>query len=154
MKKTESSCQLKQNKERGYKMSESLKLTIPGSPEYIKIAKVAVGQAACLHGLDIEKTDDLQMAVGEACRLISCHGYSAWSDTYSVIFETNNDEMTVTVIDENGCHSLKKSERYRCLECPSEGDMGIKLLECVMDKVEITRAGEGCRSIKLTTKMK
>jgi serine/threonine-protein kinase RsbW len=135
-------------------MSESLKLTIPGSPEYIKIAKVAVGQAACLHGLDIEKTDDLQMAVGEACRLISCHGHSAWSDTYSVIFTADEEEMTVTVIDENECHSIEKAEKYRCLDCPHEGDMGLKLLECVMDKVEITRASEGCKSIKVTKKIK
>ena len=42
----------KQKKEEN-KMSEILKLTINGNPEYIKIAKMAVGQAACMKGLDI-----------------------------------------------------------------------------------------------------
>lgn len=135
-------------------MAECFKLTIPGSPEYIRIAKVAVGQAAALKGLDIEKTDDLQMAVGEACRLISCHEHSAWSDNYNVTFEADENEIVVTVKDDNDCHSLKKTEDYRCLDCPREGDMGIKLIECVMDNVEITRASEGCKSIKLIKKTK
>ena len=142
----------KQKKEEN-KMSEILKLTINGNPEYIKIAKMAVGQAACMKGLDIEKTEDLQMAVGEACRLISCHGHPCWSDNYCLVFEADDEKITVTIEDEKGSHTLEKVADYQCLECPHEGDMGVKLMECVMDEVEISRADVGCKSIKLTKKL-
>lgn len=135
-------------------MSEVLKLTISGSPEYIKIAKVAVGQAAAAKGLDIEKTDDLQMAVGEACRLISCHGYPGWSDYYNVVFQADETKITVIVEDDKGEHTLEKDLDHQCVDCPHEGDIGLKLIECVMDEVEITRADKGCRSIKITKNLK
>ena len=135
-------------------MSEILKLTIPGSPEYIRIAKMAVAQAASTEGLDVEKTEDLQVAVGEACRLISCHGYAAWSDTYNVIFQVEDEKITVVVNDETGNHSLAKNGFHQCVDCPNEGDIGIKLIECTMDEVEITRAEKGCRSIKLVKNLK
>lgn len=135
-------------------MSEILKLTITGNPEYIKIAKMTVGQAAATCGLDIEKTEDLQMAAGEACRLISCHGHPCWSDNYNVVVEADDEVITVTVEDEKGDHTLKKDADYQCLDCPHEGDMGISLMKCVMDDVEISRASSGCKSIKLTKKLK
>ena len=134
-------------------MSEVLKLTINGNPDYIKIAKMTVGQTACKCGLDIEKTEDLQMAVGEACRLISCHGHPCWSDSYSVRFDADDEKIQVIVEDEKGDHTLEKVADFKCLDCPHEGDMGLKLMECVMDEVEITRADTGCKSIKLTKKL-
>lgn len=134
-------------------MSEVMKLTISGNPEYIKIAKVAVGQAAAAKGLDIEKIEDLQMAVGEACRLISCHGYPGWSDYYNVIFEADEMKVTVRIEDDRGRHTLKKDLVHQCVDCPHEGDIGLKLIECVMDEVDITRADTGCRSIKIIKNM-
>ena len=132
------------------KMSEALRLTVPGYPEYIKIAKMAVGQIATMQGASIDTVQDVQTAVSEACRLITCHGHPCWSDCIDVSCHIEEGKLLINVADKDGSHSIEKDELHRCVECPQEGDMGIKLIEYIMDNVEITRANSGCRSIKIT----
>jgi hypothetical protein len=52
-------------------MSEILKMTLPGNPEYIRVTKSAVGSAAALAGFDFDCVEDIQMAVAEACKSIT-----------------------------------------------------------------------------------
>ena len=47
-------------------MGDLLKFSIPGKPEYVKIAKLAVGSAAGTANFNIEAIEDIEIAVGEA----------------------------------------------------------------------------------------
>ncbi len=138
----------------GDEMSEVLKMTIPGDPDYIKIAETAVCQAVGLHGMDMEKAADLKLAVGEACRLVTCHGFSGWSRSYDITCDITEEAVTVTVKDDLCAHDKKKDEECRCPDCPSEGDIGIKMIEVITDEVSISRAEAGCRSITLVKKFR
>ncbi|MGI6721259.1 MAG: ATP-binding protein [Anaerovoracaceae bacterium] len=129
-------------------MSEILNITVPGNPEYIKIIKMAAGSAASLEGFDIEKVDDIRMAVAEGCKAITCHGFEGWSENYKVILDMAEENLTIEIIDEVGDHKVEKVQRP-CLDCPNEGDLGIQIMKTIMDDVEIQKSENGCRSIKM-----
>lgn len=129
-------------------MSEVLKMTIPGNPEYIQIAKMAAGSAASLEGFDIEKVYDIRMAVGEACKTITCHGFEGWSDSYQLILDMAKPELTITIEDASCQHRVAKGQPP-CMDCPNEGDLGIQIIKSIMDDVEIIKSGNGCKSIKM-----
>lgn len=135
-------------------MSEVLKMTIPGDPEYIIIAETAACQAASLHGMDVERVSDLKLAVGEACRLITCHGFEGWSRSYDITCSIDEAAVTITVKDDLCAHDKKKDEKKRCPDCPNEGDIGFRMIEVITDEVSISRAEAGCRSITLVKKFR
>ncbi|MEA4921970.1 MAG: ATP-binding protein [Eubacteriaceae bacterium] len=129
-------------------MSGILEMTVPGNPEYIKIAKMAAGAAASLEGFDIEKVDDIKMAVGEACKAITCHGFEGWSENYQLAMDMAGKVLTIEVEDKLCKHQVSKGTRP-CMDCPGEGDLGIQIIKSLMDDVEIVKAGDGCRSIRM-----
>ena len=135
-------------------MSEVLKITVPGDPEYIKIAETAVAQAVGLRGMDMDRVNDVQLAVGEACRLVTCHGFEGWSRSYDITCEMEADAVKVTVRDDRCVHDRTKEDNRRCPDCPSEGDIGIKMIEVIMDEVSVSKAEQGCKSITLIKKFK
>ena len=63
-------------------MSDLLKFTVPGHPEYVKIAKMSVESAAAVAGFTVDDIEDMGIAVADACKLITCHGFDGWSATY------------------------------------------------------------------------
>lgn len=131
-------------------MADTLDIRISGSPEYIKIAKTAVGQLATTAGGGMDAVKDVQTAVAEACRIITCHGRPCWCETLRVICNVDEGVLTATIQEDENGNTLEKDDVHRCLDCPSEGDMGIVLMEHIMDNVEIIRADSGCRKIKIT----
>lgn len=129
-------------------MSEILNITVPGNPEYIRIVKMAAGSAASLEGFDIEKVDDIRMAVAEGCKAITCHGHEGWSESYCVAMEMGKQDLTISIEDARMKHDVAKGKRP-CLDCPREGDLGIQIMKSIMDDVSIVKGENGCRSIKM-----
>lgn len=128
-------------------MGDLLKFTIPGQPEYVKIAKLAVGSAAGIANFDIEAIEDIEIAVGEACKNISCHGFDGFSNFYEVECQIDENKIVITVSDERCEHSLKKSKKP-CLDCPNEGNLGIYIIKSLMNEVELVKA-ENRNSIRM-----
>ncbi|MEG0156312.1 MAG: ATP-binding protein [Anaerovoracaceae bacterium] len=129
-------------------MSEVLKMTIPGDPEYIKIAKMAVGAAASLCGFNFECVEDIRMAVGEACKCITCHGHDGWSESYNLTCHMEGESMSILVEDSLSGTRVAKGKRP-CLDCPNEGNLSVQIIRSLMTEVELINAGEGCKSIKM-----
>lgn len=53
-------------------MSDILQFSIPGKPEYVQMLRLAVGSAPAKTGLIWEQTEDIKVAVEEACNLLTC----------------------------------------------------------------------------------
>ncbi len=123
-------------------MGDLLKFLIPGKPEYFKIAKIAIGSAAGMANFDIQAIEDIEIAVGEACKNISCHGFAGFSNFYEVQCEIDPEKITITVTDCCGEHEIEKYKKP-CLDCPKEGDLGIYVMKSLMNEVEIIRADSG-----------
>ena len=119
-------------------MGDLLKFSIPGKPEYVKTAKLAVGSAAGAANFNIEAIEDIEIAVGEACKIITCHGFEGFSEFYNVECRIEPDQITVLISDTSRVHSLEKYKKP-CIDCPNEGNLGIYVIKSLMDEVEILR---------------
>lgn len=130
-------------------MTELLKMKVPGDPEYIQIAKMAAGSAASLEGFDIEKVEDIRMAVGEACKVITCHGSDCWSEYYQLSMEMKGDRLEISVADASGGVHNQTKKAKPCLDCPKEGDLGVHIIKTIMDEFEIDSKEKGYKSLRM-----
>lgn len=129
-------------------MGDLLKFSIPGKPEYVKIAKLAVGSAAGIANFNIEAIDDIEIAVGEACKIITCHGFDGFSDFYEVECRISDERIEILISDTSCTHSLEK-HRKPCIDCPNEGNLGIHVIKSLMDEVEIIKEKDRNNSIRM-----
>lgn len=129
-------------------MGDLLKFSIPGKPEYVKIAKLAVGSAAGIANFNIEAIADIEIAVGEACKIITCHGFDGFSDFYEVECRISDERIEILISDTSCTHSLEK-HRKPCIDCPNEGNLGIHVIKSLMDEVEIIKEKDRNNSIRM-----
>lgn len=129
-------------------MSDLLKFTVPGNPEYIEIVKIAVKSAAGKYGFSLEEIDDIGMAVGEACKLTTCHGFDGWSNSYDIELTIGDENFTILVKDDVCRHEIVKGARP-CMDCPNEGNLGLHVIKSLMDEVDIVREEGKKNSIRM-----
>lgn len=119
-------------------MSDMLKFSVPGNPEYVKIVKSAAQSAAGVANYSIEAVDDIGIAVGEACKLITCHESKCFCDHYEIECTMEEDRMQIIISDEFSNHGIEKYMKP-CMDCPNEGNLGFLVIKSLMDEVEIIK---------------
>jgi serine/threonine-protein kinase RsbW len=125
-------------------MTDLLKFSVPGKPEYVGTIRMAISCLANSVGFDIEAIEDIKVAVSEACTNAVCHGGSDTS-VYEVFCELEEDRIVVSVIDQSGGYDFNAYQEP-CLENPREGGLGIFIIKALMDEVDIiTEIGVGTR---------
>ena len=129
-------------------MKDVLKFSIPGQPEYIQTIKLAVGSIAGTADFSMEAIEDLKIAVAEACKNVTCHGFDGFSNMYEVTCELEEDKITILVADKAMEHGLEKTHKP-CLDCPNEGDLGVYVMKTLVDAIELNSESKDYRSIKL-----
>jgi serine/threonine-protein kinase RsbW len=115
---------------------DKVQFFIPGKPEYIKMVRLAVSALAVNAGFDVEKIEELKTAVSEACRHISCHGFAGYSTKYEVDCSVDKGYLEITVKDDCDEHSLEKMG-VKCRRCPEEGDLGVYVIQSLMNEVKV-----------------
>ncbi|MCL1983093.1 MAG: ATP-binding protein [Clostridiales bacterium] len=129
-------------------MPDVLKFSIPGKPEYVQMVRLAIASIAGTANFDVDAVEDIKVAVAEACKTVSCHGFDGFSNTYEIICEIDENSMLITVADAQSGHDLVKANRP-CSNCPNEGDMALAVMESLMDKVEVIAGKVGNESVKM-----
>ncbi|MGI6727102.1 MAG: ATP-binding protein [Anaerovoracaceae bacterium] len=125
-------------------MTDILRLSVPGKPEYVGTVRMAISCLANSVGFDIESIEDIKVAVSEACTNVVCHGRKE-SGEYEVCCELCKDRIVVSVIDHAGGYDVNTYQKP-CLECPKEGGLGIFIIQALMDEVNIfTEIGSGTK---------
>lgn len=127
---------------------DQLKFIIPGKPEYLTTVRLAISSLAVEAGFDFDEVEDLKTAVSEACKNVSCHGFAGFSDKYEIIVNIEPKRMEITVKDDCDEHTLKKTH-FPCRKCPQEGDLGVFVIESLVDEVEFTRSEENRKIVRL-----
>lgn len=135
-------------------MTEMLKLTLPGHPDYISVVKIAIGVAGRRQNLNIEEIHDLQTAVVEGCRLVTCHQFEKWSNSYDITLNCDEKQLIIEIRDVSGVHDIEKVNEKKCLCCPDEGNVGLNVIQYIIDEVKIEKVDKGCKSIKLIKNLK
>ena len=112
------------------------------------MVRLAISSIATTAGFDLDAVEDMKTAVCEACKNVSCHGFEGFSDKYEVECNVEKGRIEIIVKDDCDDHTLEKSSKP-CQNCPSEGDLGIFVIESLMSDVEFGRGEDGRKSIKM-----
>ena len=128
---------------------DRFKMTIPGRPEYIRTAKLAVESIASIGGFDYDTLEDISIAVGEACKCITCHNQVFYSATYELSAVMGEQALTIKVVDGSPGHQIPKKGEL-CQDCPREGDLAMEIIRAIMDDLEIVRGDDGLSAIIMT----
>lgn len=117
-------------------MTDILKFSVPGKPEYVGTVRLAISSLANCAGFDIEAVEDIKVAVSEACTNVVCHGNPNREECYEVACEVGNGRIIISVIDRAGGYDITK---YKCpaIDHPKEGGLGIFIIKALMDEVDI-----------------
>ena len=107
-----------------------------------------ISSVAVTAGFDLDGAEDIKTAVSEACKLVSCHGFDGFSDKYEL--QCSVEEGRIEIIIEDRCenHTLEKLHKP-CKNCPTEGNIGVYVIQTLMNEVEINVLENGQKSIKM-----
>ncbi len=134
---------------------DKVELRIPGRPEFVSVARLAVSAVASRMVFDFEDLDDIKLAVGEACTNAIQHASPRQLDEIVIECALQPERLVIEVrdrgvgFDPSGCPKEVEPE-----ELPSHG-YGLLLIQALMDEVECKSSpGEGTlvRMIKRVTK--
>ena len=128
-------------------MQDKIIITIPGKPEYICAVRMAVGSIAASAGFNVEETEDIKSAVGEACQLVTCHALEGYASAYTVECDLEDSRIGITVT-KSGNQFIAKGNN-RCLNCPDEGEIGKMMISALMDEVKIDCSKKDSRTISM-----
>ena len=117
-------------------MTDILKFSVPGKPEYVGTVRLAVSSLANCAGFDIEAVEDIKVAVSEACTNVVCHGKLNCEGFYEVACELGEGRIIISVVDRAGGYDLTKYQ-LPVMENPKEGGLGIFIIKALMDEVDI-----------------
>lgn len=131
---------------------DNLTFTIPGRPEYLTMVRLAIASVATTAGFDLEEIEDLKTAVCEACKNVSCHGFSGFSDKYEITCRVGDGVLYITVQDECDEHTLEKLSKP-CRKCPQEGDIGVYVIESLVNEVQFSCDDAGRKCITMTKRV-
>lgn len=124
-------------------MTDILKFSVPGKPEYVGMVRLAVSSLANCAGFDIEAVEDIKVAVSEACTNVVCHGMPDYCKCYEVACELGEDRIIISVNDQAGGYDITEYQ-LPTLDNPKEGGLGIFIIKALMDEVDIlTEIGSG-----------
>jgi serine/threonine-protein kinase RsbW len=72
--------------------SEAVRLSLPASPQYLRVVRLAASGIATNLGFDVDELDDLRVAVGELTTLALevCR-----PETLEVVFTVDGDELRI-----------------------------------------------------------
>lgn len=130
-------------------MTDILKFSVPGKPEYVGTVRLAVSSLANCAGFDIEAIEDIKVAVSEACNNVVCHGKQDCNKCYEVDCEIGADRIIISILDHAGGYDITKYKKPVFEEVPKEGGLGIFIIKALMDEVDIlSELGTGT-SIKM-----
>ena len=123
----------------GSRLRESdIRLTLPARPENVAVVRHVLGAFAEALELPPTVTDDMRLAVTEACTNVVRHAYSHEHGTIEVVVRPNGGQLDVIVSDDG--RGIGPSQ-----DTTGPG-LGLPLIAALADSLEIDRsAGKGSR---------
>ncbi|MEW6356818.1 MAG: ATP-binding protein [Planctomycetota bacterium] len=115
-------------------MDEVVSMTIPASPEYVRVVREIVGEAAGLAGLRRKEGKDLALAVAEGCANVIQHCYGGQEGKITVRCLVGRSELEVRIRD-FGRKPDPATIRSRDLADIRPGGLGVFLMQNLVDDV-------------------
>ncbi len=134
------------------KVADRIAVSLPADVKYISVARLVTAGAAARADLSIEATEDLKVAVSEACTNVMEHAFGddveRGAQNIKLAFYVSDKELTVEVEDE-GCGFDPKHLPPVAEKPFTEGTgLGLYLIRELMDEVKIESApGSGTKIV-------
>ena len=121
---------------------DPISLTLPSSPEYVLLARLVMGQAGRLAGLEPEEIYDLKLAVTEAVTNVIRH---ASVETYEIQYRILPSGVEVSVTDDGGGFSVADLTG----EPDEQGGFGIAVIRNLVDELVLDSTRGGGTRLKM-----
>jgi len=128
--------------EEGSGFRDPISLTLPSSPEYVLLARLVMGQAGRLAGLEPEEVYDLKLAVTEAVTNVIRH---ASVESYEIQYRILSSGVEVSVMDAGGGFNLADLTGE-----PGEyGGFGLAVIRNLVDELVLDSTRGGGTRLKM-----
>lgn len=117
-----------------WRTAVKIQLCIPSEPEYLGIARLTVAGIAHRLKLDLEESDDLKLAVTEACGFLLEHAPSGESINMEFLWG-EDEKFQITV----GVGAI--SDSNETLSVNDQDNLGLFLIHALMDEVRALNQG-------------
>lgn len=112
---------------------EQIKISLPGKPEYVSIARLTASVIANKMGFNIDDVEDIKVAVGEACNNAVLHGKSE-EEVFEIQFEVQSDRIVIEIKDNGNGFDVDEYQAPELGELKENG-LGIFIMKTLMDEV-------------------
>jgi len=115
--------------------TERVEVTIPKRPEFVSVARLTAAAVAGRQGFAFDEIEDLKIAVSEACAFLIRVATNAGAPL-SVRFVLGKDLLEVSV-ETREPEVVVESDASDDDAAMDEGQLGMFLLRCLVDEVEV-----------------
>ena len=133
--------------EEGSGFSDPISLTLPSSPEYVLLARLVMGQAGRLAGLEPEDVYDLKLAVTEAVTNVIRH---AAVKSYEIEYTVMPSGIEVSVTDDGGGFSVADLTG----EPDEHGGFGLTVIRNLVDELILDSTKGGGTRLKMIRRVR
>jgi len=113
----------------------SIRLTIPGRPEYVRLGRLALSGLARSRPFSVEDLGDLKLALTEACSIRRTSPGS--EETVEIHYELHDDRLVVELTDDGEGFVVEDPPAL------SEPAVGLEIIRALADELEVGRRADG-----------
>ncbi len=126
--------------------AETVEVTIPPKPEFLSVARLTAATVAARQSFTYDEIEDLKIAVSEAATALMLADNAGHTLTLRVAMEA--DALVIRILTDGPGVALEAA-RLRATKPLDETRLGIFLMQCLVDEVDIRRAEEGKAELRL-----
>jgi len=135
----------------------TVRLSFPAKPDYLLLARLALGGLVRDLPVGPELLADLKLAVTEACGNAVRHAYGDGAGPVDVAFVVKDDRLEMVVEDKGSGIGLSKLEELLEAEAtigaePVDGGMGLAIIRAIVDELDVRGGDDGRGTVVHMTK--
>jgi len=114
-------------------MKDSITITIPSHPKYLSIVRSVTGKIAQIYEITEPLTEDMKLAVDEACANVIKHAYRGDRTKKIVLKYKITKKSFNVIIEDSGIKAQTDLIKGRSLDDIRPGGLGIHFIKRVFD---------------------
>jgi anti-sigma regulatory factor (Ser/Thr protein kinase) len=114
-------------------MKDSVTITIPSHPKYLSIVRSVTGKIAQIYEINEPLTEDIKLAVDEACTNVIKHAYRGDRTKKIVLKYKITKKSFNVIIEDSGIKAQEYLIKGRSLDDIRPGGLGIHFIKRVFD---------------------
>lgn len=132
-----------------------LRIRVPARPDRLKMIRLGTEQAAAYCGKGDAWTQDLVMAVDEACQNVVRHAYEGWDEPGDIVADFMRDDQNLVVHLMDFAEPVDQGKiKSRDLNDVRPGGLGVLLIKSVTDQAVFVEPPPGVGNLfKLTKRL-